>query len=221
MGKLTYFCLTLATISAVGAQSATNFQPKVPDLGRSASASATNAPPAAPEDLTGTATLSRYIPADSVEHYVKSVAAIFMIRDKEKDPFGQYQDAEVVPEVKLATSSNRPAAIQATPFSEIVALLPIKIVMARDQSFFVKQRKFRQGGIIPLSFRGKTINAQVIKVTSSQIVLRHPGTGETTTKEFSSLPAGMTRGNKNNTVPGMSIQQPDAPIELDSNDDAP
>ena len=162
-------------------------------------------------------TSSRYVDETELDAYVASLSSMFSMRNRTTDPFGQLQDPEAKRIVKSSVikTTHRAVAVQATPFSEIVRLLKVTTIMPKEQCFLVGTRSIKQGDIIPLSFRGKTLRVEVTAVNSSQIEFKNLDNGETAALKLNILPAGMTPGNRKITTPGMVPDRPDAPIDLE------
>jgi hypothetical protein len=200
----------LITVPAA-AQSAANFTKQVPKAAATVSA--------APETAAKPAEIlpSRYVTPEQLPSYVNAVTEILSIRKRETDPFGQYQDPSARPVVKPTVAKlKRYTPAQATPFSDIVRLIKVTTVMPSEKSFLVGTRTFSEGDRIPLSFRGKTLNAEVAAVASSAIEFRNTDNGERASLRLNLLPVGMTPGNDGNiTAPGMVQDRPDTPIDLD------
>lgn len=216
MGKLIHTLFFSLLVAQAGAQSATNFDTKVvspvmPGIGETPSPDKpTNkqAPPA-------TGTPSRYIGQDQMESYVETTAAVFLMRGQETDPFGLIQDPNIKPLVKTSPTSTRPVIIPATPFPEIIRLIQVNTVVLGEQSFLINSRMVKKGEVLPIHFRGKEIRAQVIEVSARKISFKNLDTGEVASREMDMLPVGMTPGTKGIAAPGVSPNQPAAPIVLD------
>ena len=93
--------------------------------------------------------------------------------------------------------------------------------MPGEKRFLVGTRSFRQGEQIPLSFRGKQIPVRITEVNSQQISFKNLESGEIASRKLDMLPVGMTPGNRGITAPGMTLDRPNAPIELETGDPAP
>jgi hypothetical protein len=198
-------------LSSLGqAQSAANFQPP---------AGKTRAmEEAAPERAAAISIPSRLVATDEVGAYIEEIRATFSMRERETDPFGQYQDPDAKPIVKpVLASSSRPAQMQATPFADIVRLIVISTIMPGEKRFLIGTRSVAQGDILPLNFRGRQIRVQVTEVTGRQIGFRNLESGETAARKLDMLPAGMSMGNSQLiSAPGMVRDRPDSPIDLDA-----
>lgn len=217
MGKLIHICLGLILAPSAFAQSAANFNTKSHATATppAAAQTAKPAPGAAAPAIT---TPSRQIGTAVLDSYLDTLATAFLIRGRAVDPFGQQQDPNAKPVIKVPVASGvrRAAPILATPFSEIVRKIIVTTIMPGEQRFLVGTRSFKQGDQIPLTFRHKPIRVQVTEVTSRQIGFRNLDSGETATRKLDLLPPGMTPGNHGIAAPGMSPDRPDAPIELDA-----
>lgn len=226
MGKLThtYGALTilsgLAFAMPVSAQSAANFDTgSVAPTVAAPAATKTAAAAAAPVSITQ----SRFVGPQELDSYVAALSAIFLMRDRENDPFGYLQDPNAKPVVKASASpvARRVTQMQATPFSDIVGLIVVTTVMPGEKSFLVGTRSFKQGEQVPLTFRGKPIRVQITEVSSRQIGFRNLDTGESAARKLDMLPVGMTPGLRGITAPGMVADRPNAPLELESGDAEP
>lgn len=178
-------------------------------------------PPAAPkagEPVTVT-TPSRFVSPTELGRYVATMSAMFSMKSRETDPFGQAQDPDAKPVIKMvAKTTQRTPQLQATPFSDIVRLIVITTIMPREKRFLVGTRSFAEGDRIPLTFRGRQIQIEVTQVSSREISFRNLDNGETATRKLDMLPPGMTPGNHGITAPGMVPDSPNAPLELEAGD---
>ncbi len=223
MGKLTHIFFAMALSASAFAQSAANFgnKPLVPDAaapkpGEKAVAVVKEAGPVS-------TTPSRYVGPAELEGHLASLAAVFLIKGRATDPFGQPQDPEAKPVIKVATikAMHHAAPILATPFADIIQMLVVSTIMPGEKRFLIGTRSIKQGDQLPLTFRGKQIRVQVIEVTSRQIAFQNLDTGETANRKLDMLPDGMTAGNHGITAPGMVLDRPNAPIELEAANPAP
>ncbi|RYD21596.1 MAG: hypothetical protein EOP88_10850 [Verrucomicrobiaceae bacterium] len=225
MGKLIHICLGLALVSPAFSQSATNFDTKtvVPASALPKEEKpATPAKPIAKEAGPASTTPSRNVSPDEMEGYISSISSVFLSRGRAADPFGQLQDPEARPAIRAAAKpGSRPAPIKATPFADIIALIEINTIMPGTKSFLIKTRSVKQGEMLPLNFRSKTIRAQVVAVSARQIDFRNLDTGETASRKIDALPVGMTPGSRGISAPGMVPDRPDTPILLDPGDSSP
>lgn len=180
------------------------------------------AEPAAAVVAPVSTTPSRHISAAELRPYIDSVATVFLIRGRARDSFGQNQDPDAKPVVKASTplAVRRAAPSKATPFADIVRLLVVTTIMPGEKRFLVGTRSFKQGDVLPLNFRNKQINALITEVTSRQISFRNQESGETAVRKLDMLPAGMTPGHNGITAPGMVLDRPNAPIDLEAADPA-
>lgn len=194
------------------AQSAANFNVRAPKA----------APAAATEPQTNIKASdiqqSRYIKPEDLTGHIQALGSIFTIRKRVTDPFGQYQDPDAKPVIKPTMAKiKRYAPAQATPFADIVGLIKVTTVMPAEKSFLIGTRIIKQGDVIPLSFRGKSIKVEIAAVTSSTIEFHNIENGEQASVPLNLLPVGMTPGNDGINAPGMVPDNPNAPIDLDSN----
>lgn len=223
MGKLIHIFLGLALVSPAFSQSATNFDTRtlapenaVPPETKPA------AKPIAKEPGPAATTPSRNVSPDEMENYLNSVSSVFLSRGRVTDPFGQFQDPAAKPAIRSVEKPGaRPASIKATPFADIIALIEINTIMPGTRSFLIKTRSVKQGEMLPLTFRSKTIRAQVVSVSARQIDFRNLDTGETASRKIDALPVGMTPGTNGISAPGMMQDRPDTPILLEAGDPAP
>lgn len=200
------------------AQSATNFDTKIITPKASAPKKAKSVVAAAKEAGPVSATPSRYVGEGELDAYVESLSSVFSMRGRATDPFGQLQDPDAKPVIKtsVAKTSRRVAPAQATPFADIMRLIKVTTVMPGEKRFLIGTRSFKQGGRIPIVFRNKNVNAEIVSVNSQQIDFRNLDNGETASIKINLLPVGMTPGTGGITAPGMVPDRPNAPIELDS-----
>ncbi len=165
-------------------------------------------------------TPSRLISAESLDAYVAALTASFSIQSRETDPFGLPQDPNAKPVIQnpIAKAMHRAPQLQATPFADIIRLIVVNTIMPGEKRFLVGTRSIAQGQQIPLTFRSKQIRVQVTEVTSQQITFRNLDTGETASRKLDMLPVGMTPGSHGITAPGMVLDRPNAPIELETSE---
>lgn len=236
MGKLTFIrtgmssvtlhrpctlLLGLALGSSAFAQSSANFDTK--SIAPAAPTEAGDVKPSAAAVVAPVSTTpSRHISTAELKPYIDSVATVFLIRGRARDSFGQNQDPDAKPVVKASSplAIRRVAPAQATPFSDIVRLLVVTTIMPGEKRFLVGTRSFKQGDVIPLNFRNKQIQAMITEVTSRQISFRNQESGETAVRKLDMLPPGMIPGHNGITAPGMVLDRPNAPIDLEAADPA-
>jgi hypothetical protein len=140
------------------------------------------------------------------------------MRGRATDPFGQLQDPNAKRIIKTSSTKtpHRVTQVQATPFADIVRLIKVTTIMPKDKSFLIGTRSIKQGDAIPLNYRGKTFRVEVSSVNSHQIDFRNLDNNETGSLKLDIMPTGMTPGARLMSAPGMSLDRPDSPIELDS-----
>ena len=208
--------LAMILASPAHSQSANNFKAAAPEPAVLVKPKAAPASPAVAPGPVNTLP-SRYVGEADLEPYIASLTAIFSMRQRDTDPFGQLQDPNAKPVIKnpVASSTRRIAPIQATPFSEIIRLIKVTTIMPGERRFLIGTRSIKEGDSIPLVFRGKAINVEVTSVRSHQIDMRNIDNGETASLKMSLLPAGMTPGTRGISAPGMVPDRPNAPIDLD------
>ncbi len=162
-------------------------------------------------------TPSRFVTPEALSDYVTSRSAVFAMRNRTTDPFGQLQDPTAVRVIKttVAKPTRRIAPLQVTPFSDIIRLIKITTVMPKEKRFLVGSRSFKQGDRIPLAFRGKNIPVEIFSVTSTQIEFHNLENNETASIKLNHLPEGVTLGTFGSTPPGMVKDMPEAALELD------
>jgi hypothetical protein len=166
---------------------------------------------------------SRQVGISELEPYLESISSAFLSKNREFDPFGQAQDPDAKPVVKAPAPGTlkRIAPVLATPFPEIIQKIVVTTIMPGEKRFLVGTRSIKEGDQIPLSFRGKQIRVQVTEVTSRQIAFKNLDNGELASRKLDMLPVGMTPGLRGITAPGMTLDRPNAPIELETGDSAP
>lgn len=228
MGTLNHICIGLAMAGTVLAQSATSLEPRAvshaaaPQVAKPVKAVPAAVIPSAASDNASTP--ARFVGPAEMESYMESMVTVFQAMSREKDPFGQFQDPDAKPAVRVATTGvARRAVVQATPLSEIVGRLEITTIMPGERSFLIGTRKVVLGDVVPLVWRLKPIRVEVTEVSSSLIAFRDVESGETGTRTMKLLPVGMSVGNGRTeiTAPGMVPDRPDAPIDLDSGETTP
>lgn len=213
--------LSLVLGSSAFAQPAATLEPKTIAPTRNKTEEGRAAQPntgavAAPDRKTP----SRNIGAPELKPYTASIASMFLIRERTRDPFGQNQDPEAKPEIKASAplAVRRAAPEQATPFSDIVRLLDVTTIMPSEKRFLIGSRSFKVGDVMPLNFRNRAIQAVITDVTSRQISFRNQESGEIAVRKLDMLPAGMTAGSRGISAPGMMPDHSNAPIDLEAAD---
>lgn len=215
--------LHACSMSSAFAQSAENFDTKTLTPEPPVTRVEKSAKPAAEEVAPASTTPSRQIGPAELEAYMTSLASVFISRGRTLDPFGQLQDPDAKPIIKEPAPGlpKRIAPVLATPFPEIIQKIVVTTIMPGEKRFLVGTRSIKEGDQIPLSFRGKQIRVQVTEVTSRQIAFKNLDNGETASRKLDMLPVGMTPGLRGITAPGMTLDHPNAPIELETGDSAP
>jgi hypothetical protein len=210
--------VTLAMVlgSSAFAQSAASFEAK-PQPAKTPQATEQTAAVPAPTDAAVNSTPSRYVGETDLDAYVASLTATFAMRGRATDPFGQIQDPDARPIVKVSATKKpgRVTTVQAVPLSDIIQRIKVTTIAAGEKRFLVGMRSFRLGDRLALVFRGKTIDLEITSVQSHQIDFRNVATGETASLKMTLMPVGMVPGKKNIMVPGMVPDRPDAPLQLD------
>ena len=222
MGKLAIISLGVALLSPALAQSASNFDAtpsnRVDPIDGSLKA---NTPKSVPLGEANS-TPSRFIGPADIESYLKSVSSTFLMRNRERDPFGMTQNPEAAPIAKVSIFGRSPVvAKRATPLSEIIPMIAITTIMPGQKMFLVGSRPFKQGDLIPIRHQGKPLRVQITEVNSQQVVFRNLDTGETASRSLELRPAGMKPGGQGIAVPGMTADSQNAPIDLDAGVSAP
>ena len=209
--------LAIALGASAFAQSATNFNTQ--KIAPKAAAIKNSASPASEAKEAGpvAAGPSRYVGEADLAAYVESLSAVFSMRNRETDPFGQLQDPDAKPIVKptIAKKTRRAAPAQITPFAEIISRIKVTTIMPGEHRFLVDNRSFRQGDRFPVNFRGRSLNVEISSVTSRQIDFLSLESGETASLKLTLLPVGMTPGNGKITAPGMVREQANSPLEIE------
>lgn len=222
MGKLAIIYLGVALSSPAFAQSASNFDPAPSHEAKPSPGTENGVKPALGGLGKVDSTPSRLIGPAEIESYVKSISSQFLMKNRVRDPFGLTQNPEAVPLNKPSNFGNGAVATkQATPFSQIVPLIAVTMIMPREKMFLYGSRPFRQGELIPLKYQGKQLRVQIMEVSSQQITFRNLDTGETASRKLNGLPAGFSPGGQKSAIPGMTPNRTNAPIELDAGDSAP
>lgn len=220
MGKLNHIVLGITLISSAFAQSAANFDAVSTPEEPTTEATPAAAPPAAALGVeVATAIASRFVSKEELEPYVGALVSVFQSRSREKDPFGQYQDPDATPVVKVVSSRiARRAPVKAVPLSEIVSRLQITTIMPGDNSFLIGTRRIALGQELPIVWRGNQLRVQVTGVDSKAIEFMNVETNETGVRTMDILPVGMSLGTGASEImaPGMVPDRPDAPINLDA-----
>lgn len=223
MGKLIHIFVSALMASSAWAQTAATLDAKVPTPANPAPKVEKPAKPAPKVAGPVSPLASRYVGAAEMDSYVESISSVFLIRKQERDAFGQSQDPDAKPVIKVVPEGKvrRIAPVLAIQFSEIIQKIIVTTIMPGEQRFLVGTRSIKRGDQLPLSFRGKQIRVQVTEVTSQQIGFRNVDTGEVAFRKLDMLPVGMTPGHHGITAPGMIPDRANAPIELESDNFPP
>jgi hypothetical protein len=205
MGKLTIFLLCTAAALPAPASPGTAPVPAQPSShGDKAAASATMP--------------SRYAGEDT-KAYAAELAKALSTSNRSLDPFCQPQDPDAKPVVKAVIAKTPRRTTTAEPpaaLSEIVGQIKVTTIMPKDKRFLVGDRSLGIGDKVPLNYKNKTIHTEITEVSAVRIVFRNTENGELGILKLNLLPAGMTRGTKGITAPGISPADPNAPLEIDS-----
>ena len=223
MGKLAIICLGMALSSPAFAQSAENFNPASPTRVPSLPGTDKNAKSTPEKSGEVDSTPSRLVGPAELDAYLKAISSQFLIRTRERDPFGLVQNLDAVPAAKASIFGTTTATLAkpATPFRDIVPLIKVTSIIVRDKKILLGSRVFKQGELIPIQYQGKPLRVQITEVRSNHIVFRNLDTGETAIQSLGGPPVGMTLGGQGTSIQGMTLDSPDAPIELDADDSAP
>lgn len=211
-GRLLALIALAALPTRAGAQTAESFRAPA-----AAAASSTPAPASAPAGSPITSQASRYAGSDIADYVQRTIAHLSMTR-RATDPFGRHQNPDYKPPVQeIARPGPAKYAPQpVTPFSDIVAAIPVTTVMPAKGAFLVGNRTFKIGDHFPLRLpNGKSIRVQVAAVTGAAIEFRNLESGETGVLKLTRMPAGMQRGKGGDEIPpGVQIEDASAPLDV-------
>lgn len=138
---------------------------------------------------------SRYAGID-LDAYVQTLLSSFEMRGRERDPFGRHQDPNYKPPTpvvtKKAIEKYKPEPV--TPFSDIVAAIPITAIMPAQGLFLVGGQSFSVGSRLKLNTgKSEPLTVHVVGIDANQVMFRHGVTNETAPHVLKLLPGGMTR----------------------------
>jgi hypothetical protein len=163
---------------------------------------------------------SRFILPENQKQYLDKMLSRMSMTNRSADPFGRSQDPDAAPAIIASPDPARQrldALQQKVPLQQVVSLLKISTVIPREKRFLLDGgSSFEVGEIVPLTYRGKSVQAQVVSVNSSQISFRDSVSGETATLEMKLLPPGMQPGAAAPGAPGLFRNDKQAPINLDA-----
>lgn len=161
-------------------------------------------------------TPSRLVSDSELEAYLEQVFALLPMTSRLTDPFGSIQDPDAAPPPPPAIEFDIPDAPEtpAIPFSEVVNRINITTIMPGENRFLVGTRSFQVNDVIPVNYRGQTYQVRVESVSSSRIRFRNEENDESANHDLDLLPAGMSAGGSQSSVPGMIRTGPDVPIDL-------
>jgi hypothetical protein len=140
---------------------------------------------------------SRYAAADS-EAYVEAVLSRCEILQRDRDPFGRHQDPNYKPpkpvvEKKPTIARYKPEPV--TPFSDIVAAIPITAVIPAQSKFLVGGRAFSVGSQLKLNIgKDEPLTVHVVGIDANRVTFRHGDTNEVASHALQVLPGGVSRG---------------------------
>lgn len=220
MGRLTSILLGLCSVISAPAQAPANHPaPAAPQpmaVPASLPPAAKPPAPAQPSAKLDPVAPSRYA-GDDPSAYIATLAKRLTISSRTTDPFGQPQDPDAKPIIKptVVKAQRRFTAEPPAALSDIVANIRVTTIMPKDKRFLVNDRWFGMGHKVPLNYRNKVIQTEIVEVSAQQIVFRNVDTGELGTLKLNLLPVGMTRGGTI-TAPGISPVNSNAPLEIDS-----
>ena len=165
---------------------------------------------------------SRYV-GEEIADYTRSIAAVFAIRSRAIDPFGQFQDPDAKPAEKpvIQRTAQRAAPEIVVAFADMLRNLEITTIMPGEQRFLVGSQWYKRGAILNLSYRGKNLRVQVVEVTARRIQFRNLDTGEIASRALDLLPAGMSTGQGGIRAPGMVPSGTNDPIILEPDSPEP
>ncbi len=163
---------------------------------------------------------SRFILPENQQDYLNKMLSRMSMTKRAADPFGRSQDPDAAPAIIANPDPARArmnAIQQKVPLQQVVALLKVSTVIPGEKRFIIRGgRSFQVGDTIPLTYRAKSIKAEVASVNSSQISFRDTVSGETATLEMKLLPPGMEQGAVAPGPPGLFRNDKEAHINLDA-----
>jgi hypothetical protein len=183
------------------------------------------AAPAAPADAGQGIPPARFVSPAEAPAYVERIATALAMARRSVDPFGRNQDPNFrppQPEVGQPDSVDQGPAAAPVTLAQLVAGIQVTMVVPARQMFFVGDRSFKVGSKFPLrTGAGTLINVQVVSVSQTAIVFRGTENGETAVLRMGGLAPGVQPGAALEPVPGVTTQNPAAPLDLQPSSDAP
>lgn len=133
------------------------------------------------------------------------------ILSREIGPFGMAQD----PDATVATpqqQKRKPGA-----FLNAIAAIKVNAVMPSDNKFVIGAREFQTGDAFPIIRGQRQFNIEITSVKSDHITFKNTDTGEYVKRNLNTLPQGMTRNARIDSVPGVvaANKKDTAPLNLD------
>jgi hypothetical protein len=172
-------------------------------------------PTAFAEDSTSIGAVeSRLVSDAELEDYIKRVALALPMAKRERDPFGAIQDPEAA-KAAIPVATDNTGNRTATPLADVVAAINIGAIMPADNRFLIGSRSITKNQEFSVTFGGRNYRLRAEEISGRRIVFRNIENNETASRDFSNMPAGMSRGGSAPAVPGMSPSGPDSPIQLD------
>ncbi|BDS08498.1 hypothetical protein NT6N_35380 [Oceaniferula spumae] len=140
---------------------------------------------------------AKFLDEEAREKWLAEMRTKLPIARRVTGPFGFSQTPGVV--VKRKETPKRSDA-----FLKAIGKLQITAVMPSDDKFAIGSREFTEGEVLPMEFNGTVLNVEIVAVRINSILFKNTDTGELVKKAMNELPAGLSRSNRIESVPGVT-----------------
>lgn len=126
-------------------------------------------------------------------------------------PFGMAQDPDA------AVAEPQQQKRQPGAFLNAIAAIKVNAVIPSDGKFVIGAREFMAGDAFPIIRGQRQFNIEITSVKSDHITFKNTDTGEYVKRNLNTLPQGMTRNARIDSVPGVvaANKKDTAPLNLD------
>lgn len=160
---------------------------------------------------------SRFIGPEEMESYLTKMRANLAMNGRTMDPFAQIQDPNAKPvESTTPKTPKRFTSAKPTSFTEIIGRIKVTTIMPSEDRFLVGPKSYKQGDRFNVTHKGRSTKVEVIAVEPLKIDFKNVETGEVASVKINLLPPGMQQGTDGISTPGMTADQKDTGIDVDS-----
>ena len=134
---------------------------------------------------------ARLLATEQVDEQLAKLQSRLGIVERQFDPFGQLQDPNAVrpaPAKVKRKDREQDGGVQNLQFVQVVNRIPIAAVMPGKGQVMIGGRLFKLGQEIPVSFKGRNFDVEIIKVRPGQVEFRDPRDGGVAIRKFNQQP---------------------------------